>query len=321
MKIVFMGSPQFAADILREISEGFEIAAVFTQPDRVRGRGKGLIPTPVKSMAQSLGLDVFSPSSLKDEGVMDILDALAPDVICVAAYGALLPKRVLDLPPLGCINVHASILPRWRGAAPIERAIIAGDEYVGVSIMRMEEGLDTGDYCVVRRIEVGEKNAGEITSELAMIGASALIAALNLIETDSVKWTEQDPDKATYAEKIKKGELDLKPGNSSITNLRLAKASSPSHPSRIMINGRIVAVEGVSALDDLSASRLSEVLHEYDASDPMGIALVVDDRLFLGSSDGFMEITQLKPAGKNSMDAQAYLRGAKLKDIDRWSSL
>lgn len=321
MKIVFMGSPQFAADILREISESFEIVGVFTQPDRVRGRGKGLVPTPVKSMAQSLGLDVFSPSSLKEEGAIDILETLAPDIICVAAYGALLPKRVLDLPPLGCINVHASILPRWRGAAPIERAIIEGDEYVGVSIMRMEEGLDTGDYCVVRKIELGDKNASEATSELAMLGASSLITALNLIEANSVKWTKQDPEKATYAKKIEKGELNLEPGNSSVRNLRLVRASSPSHPSKIKINDKVIVIEGASPLDSTSASYLLEKLHESEISASKGVIAVSDNRLLLGSDDGFIEVTQLKPAGKNSMSAQSYLRGAKLKDFDGWSSI
>lgn len=169
MRVVFMGTPRFAAEILDELAEFHEIAAVYTRPDAVRGRGKALVPSPVKEVAERRGLPVRTPRTLRDAAVLSELAAFAPDVICVAAYGAILPKEVLDLPPFGCLNVHGSLLPRWRGAAPIERAILAGDEEIGVCIMAMEEGLDTGDYCVCRSLPAGSRTAAELTEELAAL--------------------------------------------------------------------------------------------------------------------------------------------------------
>ena len=144
MRVVFMGTPAFAATILDDLAEQHDVAAVYTRPDAVRGRGKRLEPSPVKAAAERRGLRVLTPRTLRDEAAQRELASFAPDVICVAAYGAILPKEVLDIPRFGCLNVHASLLPRWRGAAPIERAILAGDEEAGVCIMRMEVGLDTG---------------------------------------------------------------------------------------------------------------------------------------------------------------------------------
>ena len=173
-----MGTRRFAAEILDELADFHEIAAVYTRPDAVRGRGKALVPSPVKEVAERRGFPVRTPRTLRDAAVLSELAAFAPDVICVAAYGAILPKEVLDLPPFGCLNVHGSLLPRWRGAAPIERAILAGDEEIGVCIMAMEEGLDTGDYCVCRSLPAGSRTAAELTEELAALGASALLTAI-----------------------------------------------------------------------------------------------------------------------------------------------
>ena len=150
MRIVFMGSPEYAAIILGRLAEVHEVVGVYTNADKVRSRGSKTDPTPVKALAEELGLPVFTPRTLRDEAVQEELRALTPDAICVAAYGKILPQAVLDIPPLGCINVHASLLPRWRGAAPIQRAILAGDEIQGVSIMRREAGLYRG-LCPARR--------------------------------------------------------------------------------------------------------------------------------------------------------------------------
>ncbi len=165
MRVVFMGTPAFAATILDDLAEQHDVAAVYTRPDAVRGRGKRLEPSPVKAAAERRGLRVLTPRTLRDEAAQRELASFAPDVICVAAYGAILPKEVLDIPRFGCLNVHASLLPRWRGAAPIERAILAGDEEAGVCIMRMEEGLDTGAYCVCRTARIDGKTAPELTDE------------------------------------------------------------------------------------------------------------------------------------------------------------
>ena len=208
-----MGTPRFAAEILDELAEFHEIAAVYTRPDAVRGRGKALVPSPVKEVAERRGLPVRTPRTLRDAAVLSELAAFAPDAICVAAYGAILPKEVLDLPPFGCLNVHGSLLPRWRGAAPIERAILAGDEEIGVCIMAMEEGLDTGDYCVCRSLPAGSRTAAELTEELAALGASALLTALAQAEGGNLRWVAQDEALVTYAEKIAKAALAAKPAD------------------------------------------------------------------------------------------------------------
>ncbi len=317
MRVVFMGSPQFAADILEELSQHAEVVCVYTQPDRVRGRGNKLVPTPVKELAQSLGIAVRTPITLKDPVEYSRLAALKPDVVCVAAYGAILPKNVLDVPTYGCINVHASLLPRWRGAAPVERAIMAGDEFAGVCIMRMEEGLDTGDYCIVRKIPIEGKGAEELTEDLALLGASALIAALSQIEAGRAHWISQSESDVTYAEKLKKGELDLYPSYSTVQNLRLAQAASAAHPCRIVLDGKPCAIEEARAVEGALARELEGVL---EGEEMEGAALVFGRRLFLGDSDGFMEVTRIKPAGKNSMMVKAYLLGAKLGGATRWGA-
>ncbi|MGN0301913.1 MAG: methionyl-tRNA formyltransferase [Anaerotardibacter sp.] len=193
MRVVFMGTPSFSATILSYLSEQHEVVGVFTRPDTVRSRGKKLVPSPVKEVACELGIPVFECTSFsKDPGSFQALESLNPDVVVVAAFSVLLPKSVLDLPKYGCINVHASLLPRWRGAAPVERAILAGDANAGVCIMKMEEGLDTGDYCIERSMEIGNFTAEELTQELAELGSRALLTCLEHLELGSSLWVPQD---------------------------------------------------------------------------------------------------------------------------------
>ena len=180
MRVVYMGTPDFSATILEELAAHHEVTAVYTRPDAVRGRGKKLVPSPVKELAERLGLPVLTPRTLRDEAVQAELASFEPEAICVAAYGALLPREVLELPPHGCLNVHGSLLPRWRGAAPIERAILAGDPETGVSIMEMEEGLDTGPYCVQRSIPIAGLRSPVLSDVRAVLGVRALLTALVL---------------------------------------------------------------------------------------------------------------------------------------------
>ena len=180
MRIVFMGTPAFAADILQGLIESHhEVVGCFTRPDAVRGRGKKLVYSPVKGRAVQAGIPVYEFSSMKSDEAFGALASLRPDAVCVAAYGAILPKRVLELPRFGCLNVHGSLLPRWRGAAPIERAILAGDELTGIGIMQMEEGLDTGDVAEERSISVFGKSSDQLYSELAVLGGEALVKVLD----------------------------------------------------------------------------------------------------------------------------------------------
>lgn len=303
MRIVFMGTPSLAATILESLIPQHEVIAVYTRPDAVRGRGKSLVPSPVKTVALEAGLPVFTPRTLRNAEEQQALAALEPDVICVAAYGAILPREVLEIPRFGCLNVHASLLPRWRGAAPIERAILAGDEQAGVCIMKMEEGLDTGDYCVCRATDIDDKTAAELTDELAILGARALLTGLVHVEEGAAEWIVQDETEVTYAEKLAKGELDLSPAHPAIRNMRQVQASSDAHPARCSIAERpVIALKTRVLADDDSA------LPQVAGLEP-GEATFVAKRLFLGCADGPLEVLTLKPSGKKEMDAKAFAAG------------
>lgn len=295
MRVVFMGTPALAATILEELAQVHEVVCVYTRPDAVRKRGCDLVPSPVKERAQQLEIEVRTPATLRDAAVQNELAQLAPEVICVAAYGAILPKEVLDIPPAGCLNVHASLLPRWRGAAPIQRAILAGDEEAGVCIMRMEEGLDTGAYCISRRISIAGMNADALTAELADLGARALLTALEQVQTGNVCWTEQDETSVTYADKIEKAELALDPDVDARVNARRVLASDDAHPARCTIAGKGVRIMA-AALADATKVATGKVLFEQK-------------RLYLGCADGPLEVLELKPDGKRQMDAAGFAAG------------
>ena len=301
MRIVFMGTPGFAATIVENLVSHHEIVAVYTRPDAVRSRGKKLVPSPVKQIAQRVGVPVRTPRSITDDDVLEDLRALAPDAVCVAAYGAILPRAVLDLAPFGCLNVHASLLPRWRGAAPVERAILAGDEQTGVCIMRMEESLDTGDYCISRTTEVGTKNTIELTMELADLGSKALLTALQQIEAGKDEWVVQDDFFATYADKIAKREFFLNPQDEALLAVRKIQASSPAHPSRCTIGDRAVTL--------VRAQRVVSRLTRSDLSLGPGQVGTLDKRLYMGMGDQPIEITEVKPDGKRAMDGVAFAAG------------
>ena len=302
MRVVFMGTPKLAADILVEIAQQHEVVCVYTRPDAVRGRGAKLEPSPVKAAAERLDIPVRTATSLRDAEEQAHLAELAPDAICVAAYGCILPREVLEIPRYGCLNVHASLLPRWRGAAPIERAILAGDEQTGVCIMRMEEGLDTGPYCVRRATEVEGKSAAELTDELANLGARALLTGLSVVEQCGAEWTFQDDAAATYAEKLAKDELYPDPAEPAAAMVRKVLASSEAHPARAVIAGRSATVERVALPDDERAAALCDGLEQ-------GAVRFAAKRLFLGTGDGAVEVLSLKPDGKKSMDARAFAAG------------
>ena len=302
MRVVFMGTPKLAADILVEIAQQHEVVCVYTRPDAVRGRGAKLEPSSVKAAAERLGIPVRTTTSLRDAEEQAHLAELAPDAICVAAYGCILPREVLEIPRYGCLNVHASLLPRWRGAAPIERAILAGDEQTGVCIMRMEEGLDTGPYCVRRATEVEGKSAAELTDELANLGARALLTGLSVVEQGGAEWTFQDDAAATYAEKLAKDELYPDPAEPAAAMVRKVLASSEAHPARAVIAGRSATVERVALPDDERAAALCDGLEQ-------GAVRFAAKRLFLGTGDGAVEVLSLKPDGKKSMDARAFAAG------------
>lgn len=317
MKLVFMGTPEFAATILEDLIEQHEVLAVYTRPDAIRGRGKVKEASPVKLLAQAHLIPVFTPSTLRDPQVQNELASLEPDVICVAAYGALLPKEVLDIPRLGCLNVHASLLPAWRGAAPIERAILADDVETGVCVMRMEEGLDTGDYCICRTATVEDKSAEALSDELANLGSHALLTALIHLEEHATDWIRQDEAAVSYADKIQKGELNPKPEDAAHQIVLKVRASSSAHPARCLVGNRSVTLTRVRDIpyDDEVLAQLAGI--------EAGEIRFVHKRLFFGAADAAFEVMNLKPDGKQLMDARSFAAGMHgLKDGSiRWNAL
>jgi len=231
MRLVFMGTPHFATSLLGELSRrGHEIAAVYTQPPRPAGRGMEPRKSPVQLLAESLGLPVASPRSLRSEAEASAFLALKPDVAVVAAYGLLLPRAFLETPRLGCLNLHGSLLPRWRGAAPVQRAVMAGDAESGVGVMRMEQGLDTGPVACEARVAVGpDMTAGELYETLAQVGAPLMADALEALERDELAFTPQSADGVTYAQKIDKAEarIDWRRPASELHNLSRGLAPFP----------------------------------------------------------------------------------------------
>ncbi|MGI6221744.1 MAG: methionyl-tRNA formyltransferase [Coriobacteriales bacterium] len=313
MRIVFMGTPEFAVPSLRALAgaDGIEVVAAYSQPDSVSRRGKKPQPSAVRVAAEELGIEVRTPETLRDSEVVDELASFAPDVIVVASYGKILPREVLDVPPLGCINVHASLLPRWRGAAPIERAILAEDAEAGVSIMNMEEGLDTGAFCLQASIPVGELRAPELTAGLAELGATTLLEALPAIAAGEAVWTEQDEAGVTYAEKVSKAEMLLSPELGARDNVLRVRASSDHAPAKATVCGRGLTVLEARVCD------AGECPAEAVSLESGAVAFVAK-RLFLGAADGPVEVLAVKPDGKREMDARSFAAGinAQLKSGD-----
>ncbi|WP_138377602.1 methionyl-tRNA formyltransferase [Collinsella bouchesdurhonensis] len=296
MRVVFMGTPDFAVPSLRELASRFEVVLVLTRPDAVRSRGKKLEPSPVKAAALELDIPVMEATRITPE-VMDRLHEADADIFCVAAYGCILPDEVLNMAPLGIVNVHASLLPRWRGAAPIQRAILAGDERAGISIMRIGHGVDTGAYCAQASCSVAGKTADELTAELAQLGADLLCDTLPALADGTAAWTEQDESLVTHAQKISKAEMRLDPQESALINLHRVLASSDAAPARCIAAGKPVRImRAVAADGDASMCAAGELVCQ-------------SKRIYIGCSDGVLEVTSVKPDGKRQMDASAWAAG------------
>lgn len=301
MDVVFMGTPGFAVPVLRALAGAHRVLAVYTRPDAASGRGSRLLPPPVKSVALELGLPVRQPATLRDPQVRAELAALRPDVVCVAAYGAILPPEVLAIPRHGCLNVHASLLPRWRGAAPIQRAILAGDATAGASIMRMEAGLDTGPWALQTRTPVGDATAAELTARLAELGASALLEVLSRL--DDVVWVTQDDADATYASKVTRADVALSPDLPAEDALRRVRASGASAPARLVVADRVLTV--------VAASRATAPVRA-------GVVLATPQALLIGMADAALSLDVVRPAGRGDMPGAAWARGARLSADAIW---
>ena len=292
MRIIFMGTPEFAVPTLQALVDAaHEVVCVYTQPPRPGGRrGRELTPSPVQKRAEDLGIEVRHPTSLKSAEEQARFAALEADVAVVAAYGLILPQAVLDAPEHGCLNVHASILPRWRGAAPIHRAIMAGDPVTGVTIMQMEAGLDTGPMLAFARTPVEDKTTGELTEELAEIGAQLMVGTL--IDLAALHPLEQDEDKASYAPKIDKSEARIDWSRTADEVVRQVHGLSPFPGAWFEWDGDRVKLLRAETVDGAGAT--GEVL---------------DDRLAIACGEGALRPLELQRAGKPKMDLDTFLRG------------
>jgi methionyl-tRNA formyltransferase len=298
-----MGTPDFAVPILERVAADHDVLAVYTRPDAASGRGSKLLPPPVKSAAERLGIPVRQPRSLRAPDVIAPLIADAPDVIVVAAYGVILPSEVLGIPAHGCVNVHASLLPRHRGAAPIQRAILEGDAETGVSIMQMEAGLDTGPFALSESLPIDDLDAAALTTALSRVGVNALAEVLRRIEAGTVVWTPQDESSATYAHKITREDVALDPSLTAAAAIRRVRASSPQARVRILAGDiDLVALHAVPGTESVRP----------------GSARRTPEGLLLGVADGAVLIDRMRPAGKGSVDGAAWSRGSRLAEDTPW---
>lgn len=293
MRIVFMGTPGFAVPSLdRLVEAGHEIASVYTQPPRPAGRGKSLQPSPVHKRAEELGIPVRMPNRLRDETEQQALARFDADLGVVAAYGLILPQPVLDAPRLGCLNVHASLLPRWRGAAPVHRAILAGDRTTGVTIMQMEAGLDTGPMLAMRETEIGQKTGGVLTQELAELGAHLLVDVL--ADLPSYPPMPQPEDGVCYAPKIDKSEARLDFLLSAPQTVRQIQAFAPAPGAFFEYRGERIRILAASPV-------LTPV------AQPPGT--VLDGDLSIACNPGAIVVHSVQRAGRGAMSAAEMLRG------------
>ena len=297
LRIIFAGTPEFAAKALAALLDTpHEIVAVYTQPDRPAGRGRQLKPSPVKQLALEHQLPVLQPVSLKTPETLQQLEDLEADVMVVAAYGLLLPAQVLKLPRYGCLNIHASLLPRWRGAAPIQRAILAGDTQTGITIMQMDTGLDTGAMLLKKSCTITpEDTSASLHDRLAELGAEAIVEALD--QLPDLKVTPQDESQVTYASKLSKSEALIDWHSSAEEIARQVRAYNPWPVAQTSANGqtlRIWAAEVLTQQKDASAGQVIR-LHKQGIDVACG--------------KGMLRITRLQPAGSKPMDAAAFLNG------------
>lgn len=293
LRLAFMGTPDFAVPLLAElIAEGHEIAAVYSQPARPKGRGYQEEPTPVAKLALSHGLDVRTPVSLKKPEAQAEFAALNLDIAVVAAYGLILPKPILDAPRLGCWNLHGSLLPRWRGAAPVQRAIMAGDEQTGVMVMRMEEGLDTGPVLMTEATPIGRKTAGELTTELAQTGAKLMARALKEMEGGNLAAVPQAEDGVSYAKKILKDEA------------RIDWTQNAD-----VVDGHIRGLSPWPGAWSEAAGERLKILYAEPVSGHGAPGEVLDGDLTIACGAGAVRLLRLQRPGKSAMNAADLLRG------------
>lgn len=295
LRLAFMGTPDFAVPALRALVEaGHEVIAVYCQPPRPAGRGQKERPSAVQAAAEELGLTVHTPASLRKPEAQEAFAALALDIAVVAAYGLILPKPVLDAPKHGCLNIHASLLPRWRGAAPIQRAILAGDTKTGITIMQMDEGLDTGAMLLQETVAIGGNTTAETLHDaLADCGGRMILKALEQVEAGTLEPRPQPEDGVTYAKKIEPANARIDWRASAAEVDRTVRAFAPNPGAWFQADGKRIK---------LLAAEITK-----GAGEP---GTVLDDTLTIACGEGAIRATRLQREGRRAMDAADFLRGA-----------
>lgn len=298
IRIVFMGSPDFALPVLAALEGNFSVVGVVTQPDRPAGRGRELTPPPVKVLTRELGLPVIQPKNLRQPEALEQLQDWDPEVIVVAAFGQILRPNVLDLPPHGCVNVHASLLPRWRGAAPIQAAILHGDETTGVTIMKMDPGVDTGPILAQEPIPISPTDtAGTLSPKLAQLGADLLVETLPGYLSGDIEPKPQDDSQATYAPMLKKSDGELDFSETAEVLARKVRAYNPWPGTFTFLNQQRLKIHRAHPVD-------------AEAISP-GQSTIYQDLPAIGTRSGLLVLDEVQPAGKKPMPGEVFLHGAK----------
>lgn len=307
MNIVFAGTPDFAVSSLKAlVRSDHRVVAVYTQPDRPAGRGRKLAASPVKRFAEQQGIPVFQPESLKDAGELTRLSALKPDVMVVVAYGLILPQSVLDIPRLGCLNVHASLLPRWRGAAPIQRAIEAGDAITGITIMQMAAGLDTGPMLAQAETAITpDDTAAALHDRLAELGANSLLQALRQLESGPVEAVPQDDHQATYAHKLTKSEATIDWSMTAEQLRRKVCAFNPWPTANSSWKGKRLRLLQATTTPGCA---------DRDAAT---VCAIDDNGISVATADGCLVIRQLQLEGGRPQNSKEFINGHPIRVGDR----
>ena len=301
MKFIFMGTPEFSVPILERLSKLGDIALVVSQEDKRKGRGKKFTKTPVKVKAEELGLEVYQPKDINSPEAIEKLREIEADIIVVVAYGQILTKDIIDLSKKYIVNVHASLLPQFRGAAPINRVIMEGYDKTGVSLMRVEEGLDAGSVSKVKEVEIASMNAGELEEKLSIMGADLLEEFIKDVEEENVKFVEQDETKKTYANKILKDDLILDFDENSRDIVNRIRGLSPTYGVKFNYQDKSYKV---FKAEEVQTSRTEKA----------GTILKSDKELIIKTSDGAISVKEIQAPGKRAMGIDDFLRGNKFEE-------
>lgn len=301
MKIIFMGTPDFAVPSLKALIDSeHEVIAVVAQPDKPKGRGRKLAPPPTKVLADQHNIPILQPEKVRTEEFFSQLQGLSPDLICVTAYGKIIPKNILELPKHGCINVHASLLPKYRGAAPINWAIVRGEKQTGITTMLMDEGMDTGDMLLKKEIQIqDEDDAGSLSEKLSQLGGALLLETISDLEQGSLSPSKQDESQATYAPILKKSDGEIKWEKPALELWNLIRGMNPWPGTFTKLENKSLKIYKSKLADGEGSS--GEVLD----SDP--------GTLRVSTGEGALEILELQLEGSKKMDTKSFLSGRKIE--------